>query len=112
MIQDEKGVAVVRALAMTLCVGFWLGCTPSAESSEESALQGIGATAIRAHVKFLGDDLLEGRGTATRGHDLAALYVGAQFEAMGLEPAGTDGTFFEPIRFGPLSSSRSGLRCV
>lgn len=41
--------------------------------------------AIRAHMTFLADDLLEGRGTATRGHELAARYVGAQFEALGLD---------------------------
>ncbi len=42
------------------------------------------STAIRAHMTFLADDLLEGRGTGTRGYDLAARYVSAQFEAMGL----------------------------
>jgi len=34
---------------------------------------------------FLADDMLEGRGTATRGHEIAARYVVAQFEAIGLE---------------------------
>lgn len=41
--------------------------------------------AIRAHMTFLADDMLEGRGTATRGHEIAARYVAAQFEALGLE---------------------------
>ncbi|MEO8036662.1 MAG: M28 family metallopeptidase [Acidobacteriota bacterium] len=40
--------------------------------------------AIRAHMQFLADDLLEGRGTGTRGFHLAAKYVAAQYEAMGL----------------------------
>lgn len=43
------------------------------------------SSAIRAHMTFLADDTLEGRGTATRGHEIAARYVAAQFEAMGLE---------------------------
>ncbi len=93
------GPTVFKALPVSLCLVLWLGCTPAAEGDVESALSGIGADAVRAHVKFLADDLLEGRGTATRGHDLAALYVAAQFEAMGLEPGGVDGTFFQPIRF-------------
>jgi hypothetical protein len=62
-------------------------------------MQAIRPGAISAHVKFLADDLLEGRGTGTRGYDLAAKYVASQFEALGLQPAGVNGTFFQPIRF-------------
>ncbi|HTD57215.1 MAG TPA: hypothetical protein VK670_17625, partial [Silvibacterium sp.] len=43
---------------------------------------------IRAHVRFLADDLLEGRGPGTRGGDLAAKYIGTQFALYGLQPAG------------------------
>ena len=46
---------------------------------------------------FLSDDLLEGRGTATRGHELAARYIAAQFEALGLQPAGADGTYYQRV---------------
>ncbi len=52
---------------------------------------------IRAHVKFLASDLLEGRGTGQRGGDLAAEYIGAQFESYGLKPAGDGGTFFQNV---------------
>src|SRR5256714_6203585 len=55
--------------------------------------------ALRAHVRFLSDDLLEGRGTATRGHEIAAKYVASEFEAMGLKPAGDEGTFFQRVPF-------------
>ena len=48
---------------------------------------------------FLADDLLEGRGTGTRGYQLAANYVRAQFEEMGLKPAGVNGTYFQNVRF-------------
>jgi hypothetical protein len=48
---------------------------------------------IRAHVSYLADDLLEGRGAGTRGHDLAMLYVAAQFARLGIEPAGDNGTY-------------------
>jgi len=52
---------------------------------------------LRAHVRFLSDDLLEGRGTGTRGHEIAARYSAAQFEGMGLRPGGDDGTFFQAV---------------
>ena len=51
---------------------------------------------IRAHTTFLADDLLEGRGAGTRGHALAMAYVSAQFERLGLEPAGLSG-FLQPV---------------
>src|SRR5215471_15040057 len=52
---------------------------------------------FRAHMAFLADDLLEGRGTGTRGHEIAARYVAAQFESMGLKPAGRDGTYYQQV---------------
>jgi Zn-dependent M28 family amino/carboxypeptidase len=51
--------------------------------------------AIRAHTKFLASDLLEGRGPGTRGDALATSYIASQFEALGLEPAGDNGTYFQ-----------------
>lgn len=51
---------------------------------------------VRAHVTFLADDLLEGRGTGTRGHGLAMNYVAAQFMRLGLEPAGDPG-YLQPM---------------
>ena len=41
---------------------------------------------IRAHLAFLADDLLEGRGTGQRGGDLTVAYLEAQVRALGLEP--------------------------
>src|SRR5262245_1159851 len=68
----------------------------------DSAMANIQPEAIRAHMRFLADDLLEGRGTATRGHEIAAKYMAAQFEKMGLSPAGENGTYFQvvPLRQG------------
>ena len=56
------------------------------------------ANAIRGHVSFLASDALEGRGTGTRGHEIAAEYVATQFESFGLEP-GADGSWFQEITF-------------
>jgi Zn-dependent M28 family amino/carboxypeptidase len=52
---------------------------------------------IRAHVKFLASDLLEGRGTGQRGGDIAAEYIATQFSLYGLKPAGENGTYFQDV---------------
>jgi len=52
---------------------------------------------IRAHVKFLSSDLLEGRGMGQRGSDIAAEYLATQFALDGLKPAGDEGTYFQEV---------------
>jgi Zn-dependent M28 family amino/carboxypeptidase len=52
---------------------------------------------LRAHIKYLSDDQLEGRGTGAPGGELAAKYIAAQLEAMGLKGAGASGSFFQPV---------------
>lgn len=53
----------------------------------------ISADAMRGHLAFLASDALEGRGTPSRGLDITAEYIAAQFRATGLEPLGDDGYF-------------------
>ncbi len=67
------------------------------------AMQLIRPDAIRAHMQFLSDDLMEGRETGTRGYLLAANYIRSQFEAIGLKPGGTNGSYFQQV---PLRRSR------
>lgn len=57
----------------------------------------VSSDALRGHTEFLADDLLEGRAAATRGYDLAAAYVAAQFRQYGLKPAGDAGTYFQHV---------------
>lgn len=71
--------------------------TGSLAQRRASAPGVINENALRAHVKFLSDDLLEGRGPGTRGGELAAKYIAAQFEALGLKGAGEKGSFFQPV---------------
>src|SRR5689334_11994456 len=52
---------------------------------------------MRAHVKFLADDLLEGRGVGTRGGRLATKYIASQFALIGAKPAGDNGTYFQRV---------------
>ncbi|MGD0158217.1 MAG: M28 family peptidase [Terracidiphilus sp.] len=62
-----------------------------------AAAEGIDPEKIRAHVRFLSLDLLEGRGPGTRGGELAAEYIATQFALAGVEPAGDDGTYFQKV---------------
>src|ERR1700676_3525260 len=80
----------------------------------DAAMATIRPEAIRADMRLLADDLLEGRGTATRGHEIAAKFMAAQFEQMGLEPAGDNGTYFQsvPFRSGRPDQEKSTLTLV
>src|SRR5437899_11038677 len=62
-----------------------------------NAMQKIDPERIRAHVRFLSHDLLEGRGTGQRGGDIAAEYIAAQFALFGLKPAGENGTYSQRV---------------
>src|SRR5579859_1251605 len=62
-----------------------------------AALQKINPEHIRAHVRFLAHDLLEGRGTGQRGGDIAGEYIATQFWLFGLKAAGDNGTFFQKV---------------
>lgn len=53
--------------------------------------------AICSHVEFLASDLLEGRAAASRGYDIAAAYVAAQFRQSGLKNAGAAESFYQPV---------------
>src|SRR5260221_1205581 len=70
---------------------------PGVPTEVRSALDRFSKEAFRANMRFLADDLLEGRGTATRGQALAAHYVAAQLQAAGLEPGGAGGSWFQEV---------------
>ena len=57
----------------------------------------ISGDRIRAHVKFLSSDLLEGRGVGARGGDLASDYMATQLALLGAKPFGDDGTYFQKM---------------
>jgi len=67
------------------------GLLPVLAAAAEDGTTQVRDSAIEAHVRFLADDLLEGRGTGQRGHEIAARYVAAQFGQFGLLPGAGDG---------------------
>ena len=72
--------------ALLLCL---LAAAAAAQVSD------ISGERMRAHVKFLAGDLLEGRGVGARGGDLAAEYIATQFALSGAKPAGDNGAYYQ-----------------
>lgn len=70
----------LRSLAPFLCAAL-VAQTPSRVNEGE----------LRAHLAFLADELLEGRGTGQRGGELAVRYLETQLALSGVQPLGTDG---------------------
>ncbi|HEX7113823.1 MAG TPA: M28 family metallopeptidase [Steroidobacter sp.] len=79
--------------ALLLSAAFVTG----AQGAERAPWSQVRADAIRGHVEFLASDLLEGRAAASRGYDVAAAYVAAQFRQAGLEPAGEEETYYQTV---------------
>lgn len=66
---------------------------PQLRPDQAQLLATVSADAMRGHLAFLASDALGGRGTPSRGLDIAADYIASQFRAAGLEPLGDDGYF-------------------
>jgi hypothetical protein len=81
-------------LPVAACVAIPANAAPANKASDPAA-----AARVQSHVEFLADDLLEGRDTGSRGHELAALYVVSQFRALGLKPAGENGSWYQQVPF-------------
>jgi Zn-dependent M28 family amino/carboxypeptidase len=80
-----------------LMFGVVLSMAVMAEGETAPKLTAITDARLRAHIKFLSDDLLEGRAPSTRGGNLAANYIAAQLKLMGLAPGAADGSYFQMV---------------
>ena len=63
----------------------------------ETALNEITADRLREHVARLSDDIMEGRGPATRGDTLTTEYIVGQYRSLGLVPAGENGGYLQKV---------------
>ena len=63
--------------------------------AEKAAAAAITPALLRAQVRYLASDLLEGRGPATRGDELAEAYIQSQMESLGLKPGAANGSWFQ-----------------
>ncbi|NIR50286.1 M20/M25/M40 family metallo-hydrolase [candidate division KSB1 bacterium] len=57
----------------------------------------IDSRQIRAHLKILSDDVMEGRLPDSKGGELAAKYIASQFEEAGLMPAVGNSSYFQTV---------------
>jgi len=76
-------------------------------AEQKNAGQAITAERIRADIRFLASDLLEGRGPATRGDRLAQAYLQSQMEGMGLKPGAPDGAWIQKVPLVGIQASFS-----
>lgn len=104
--QSLKAICLFAVIILTPCCAS--AQASSTDSSAVPSISGLPPAAraaaasidpekIRAHVRFLSLDLLEGRGPGTRGDKLAAEYIATQFALEGLQPAGENKTFFQQV---------------
>ena len=98
-----------RLLLLAVAAAFVLAQNPMPiPASLQTGMQQLTKDRFRAHTAFLADDLLEGRGTGARGHEVAARYIAAQFEALGLKPAGDRSTFYQRVPLREIVVDPSG----
>jgi len=79
--------------------------TSSTRSAAAKVAGAVDQRVLRSHLEFLADDALEGRRPGTRGGELAAKYIAAQFERLGLQPAGDSGTYYQHVPIITLTPS-------
>ena len=82
-----------KSASSNLAVPQVAGLPPAAQQ----AMAAVDPEKIRAQVRFLASDLLEGRGTGARGGEIAAEYIATQFALYGLKPAGDNGTYLQKV---------------
>jgi len=103
---------MTRKLLLALgSLAILLAAAPAPRSGDglSRALSAVSAPRISARIRFLADDLLEGRGTGARGSEIAARYIAAEFAEDGLVPAGRGGFLQNFEMVGVTTSSESVL---
>ena len=81
---------------------------PAMTAEQKAVVEGISASSLRGHLSFIASDLLEGRGTPSRGQELAAEYIAAQYRRAGLEPIGDD-EYFQTANWTYTEPNLTGL---
>lgn len=86
---------LILPLLALLALPAGLGAQTVSTSGAERAAQQIDRHAIEGPIRFLADDLLEGRGPASRGDELTQLYLASTLQLMGYEPGGDNGSYIQ-----------------
>ena len=84
-------------------------CTPALPQKKKATVN-FDESTLRTQIKYLSDDSLEGRGTGAKGGELAAKYIAAQLETLGLKGAGANGSYFQQVSlFGVKTDPKTAL---
>jgi Zn-dependent M28 family amino/carboxypeptidase len=101
----------VRCFFLLAAASALFAADASLTIEQKAVADRISAASLRGHLSFIASDLLEGRATPSRGLDLAAEYIAAQFRRAGLEPAGaTDYFQVATLRSGTANNVAGLLR--
>src|SRR5687768_6225798 len=102
-VKKKLATALLPACIARCVLVLWIAaCCISAQQAPQqvlitpdirASLDRVSADSMRGHLSFIASDALEGRNTPSRGLDIAAEYIAAQFRRAGLDPAGDDGYF-------------------
>ncbi len=83
---------------------------PTPEAAQ--VLNTVTSQSLMAHIRFLSDDLLEGRAPGTRGDKLAQTYIATQMQLMGLQPGGENGTYFQRVPIVAIKTDKSAKLAI
>jgi len=75
------------------------------DSNVAAAMQHASATQLKADITYLADDQLKGRMPGTEGFKLAADYVVSRLKSYGVEPAGSNGGWLQPVKLRKASTA-------
>ncbi|HKH44756.1 MAG TPA: M20/M25/M40 family metallo-hydrolase [Thermoanaerobaculia bacterium] len=84
-------------LLAALAVPAALPAQVTVPAAAEKAAAVIDEDSLKGPIRFLADDLLEGRGPASRGDRLSQLYLGTTLQYLGFEPAFENGSYIQPV---------------
>jgi hypothetical protein len=109
----RRMLGVVSLLVVAVAAAARASDLPDGAAMQQ-AMQSIRGSAIRAHMRFLSDSMLEGRAPGTRGYDIAARYVQAELDAMGLKAAGSNDSWYQnvPLRKSVVDAPQSSLTLI
>ncbi|MDQ1471317.1 MAG: hypothetical protein QOJ99_2797 [Bryobacterales bacterium] len=102
----------MKGSALLFCCILLTGLSSLAalSTSERAAVDQISADSMRGNLSFLASDALEGRATPSRGLDVAAEFIAAQFRRAGLEPIEKDGSYFQTAKLTEVTPNLEGLQ--
>ncbi len=106
----DRNMHFAGATLIVLATLQWMPFVAKAESPESPESPGlvpqevsrmvesyIDEPSLRAHTRFLADDLLEGRGPGSRGDRITQRYLATEFESHGFSPAGEEAGWYQRV---------------